>query len=559
MKIRMHVQDGPKSYEFEHAGPRVIVGRNPAGDLVLEDDAAESVVSWEHARIDLSPREATLTDLGSTNGTYRNGKPVSGEVPLWPQDVVRFGQTGPTLTVRDLDLTPAVQPVAVPRPAMIPVEVPAQAVGVGAPVSRKNRGTNGARAPVAAPVISETRGIALQAVQNLMAQQEELRAQQAAQARHRRAIAGVAAVALLLFLLLGGGFLWSTGRLNLLGRKTDEIATDVAKTRGDVSELGEKMTKLAVDSANHFDSIDKQLTVQKDEQDKLMAKVDAVAQQAIEREAKLRGGMEKFMKDFGTTLDGLNAKLAGKPAEAGGKAVDAAGKVAPDEARQVIPPRKSGDPRIEPGMKIDAISKNGVYKGVLLAIEGTRVRMQTIQHPDAKASEFDIKDIQAFQTRDGIFALNESTGRFEPGITYYRFNKVSHVFERSDDGQDAYMAEDAKVLGPVNSAMALLAVGKGGEWVLGLPMPPSRSPGMMEAYHIKEIVTSKGVYTYDQSKQDYLYKSHFELASEAKAARDEYWKQVDEKQWQRRKESYKLGTERLRAVYGYVWRRWWWW
>ena len=40
----------------------------------------------------------------------------------------------------------------------------------------------------------------------------------------------------------------------------DEIATDVAKTRGDVTELGERMTKLAVDSANHFDSIDKQLS-----------------------------------------------------------------------------------------------------------------------------------------------------------------------------------------------------------------------------------------------------------------------------------------------------------
>ena len=175
--------------------------------------------------------------------------------------------------------------------------------------------------------------------------------------------------------------------------------------------------------------------------------------------------------------------------------------------------------------------------------------MQTIQHPDAKASEFDIKEIQAFQTRDGVFFLNESTGQFEPGITYYRFNKVSHIFERSDDPQDAYVAEDAKVLGPVNSAMALLAIGKSGEWVLGLPMPRSNSPGMLEAYHIKEIITSKGVYTYDQAKEDYVYHSHSDLAQEAKAARDEYWKQVDEKQYQRRKESYQLVTDRLRATW----------
>ena len=78
-------------------------------------------------------------------------------------------------------------------------------------------------------------------------------------------------------------------------------------------------------------------------------------------------------------------------------------------------------------------------------------------------------------------------------------------------------------------------MGKGGEWVLGLP-----TWAVNRGVAVKEIVTSKGVYTYDQSKQDYLYKSHYDLASEAKAAREPYWKQV-EKQWQRRKESYKLG------------------
>ena len=83
------------------------VGRNPAGDVVLEKDGADSVVSWEHARIDLSAREATLTDLRSTNGTYRNGVPVTGTVPLWPNDTIRLGQTGPVLTVKSIDLMPA--------------------------------------------------------------------------------------------------------------------------------------------------------------------------------------------------------------------------------------------------------------------------------------------------------------------------------------------------------------------------------------------------------------------------------------------------------------------
>ena len=157
-------------------------------------------------------------------------------MPLWPQDVVRFGQTGPTLTIRDIDLTPAQRQrraAAGDRPGQLPRQAVAWYHGVAQKPGGERR-----RPPAAAPVISETRGIALQAVQNLMAQQEELKAEQAAQARHRRAIAGVAAVALLLFLLLGGGFLWSTGRLHMLGRKTDEIATDVAKTRGDVTAPG---------------------------------------------------------------------------------------------------------------------------------------------------------------------------------------------------------------------------------------------------------------------------------------------------------------------------------
>jgi len=114
MKIRLHVRDGARSFDVEHAGPSLAVGRNPAGDVVLEEDAAESVVSWDHARIDLSAREATLTDLRSTNGTYRNGAPVTGTVPLWPQDSIRFGQSGPVISVRMIDLTPAAEP-AVPR------------------------------------------------------------------------------------------------------------------------------------------------------------------------------------------------------------------------------------------------------------------------------------------------------------------------------------------------------------------------------------------------------------------------------------------------------------
>jgi FHA domain len=538
MKIRLHVQDGSKAYDAEHAGPSVTVGRNPAGDLVLEQEAPESVVSWDHARIDLSPREATLTDLKSTNGTYRNGAPVSGTVPLWPNDTIRFGQTGPVLSVRVIDLTPTTAPATgANRPRVAAAAAPP--VAVAAPAAKRKLAT--------APVVSETRGIALKAVKELMATQEELRDQQDAHARQRRALVTVTLVALILFLMLGGGLLWHSGKLDRLFTRTGKIEEDVAG-------LGDQMRQQAQDTAVHFGKIEEEQVAQKAAQDELMKKVDAAAQQVIAAEAAVRGGMENLKKELGASVDDLNRRLAGKPAE----------KPADDPAAAPVPraaAAKKG-PRVEPGMKMDIILKDrsNFYTGVLLGISGTEVRLQTLEWPGAKPTVLDLKKVGAFQTRDGVYALNESTGNFEPALTYYKLNKSSREFERLDStSREPSMPEDAKVLGPTQAVAAVWARGPGGEWCVGLPLPVSQSPDSVPAYHLKEVVTAKGVYTYDDKAGDYSFKAHSQLAAEAKEKRDEYWRQVDEKQWQRRKESYQLVTNRLRALAPYYWRRWWWW
>jgi len=173
--------------------------------------------------------------------------------------------------------------------------------------------------------------------------------------------------------------------------------------------------------------------------------------------------------------------------------------------------------------------------------------------------QWDIREVQAFQTRDGIFAFNEAAGQFEPGVTYFRFNKSSQQMERVDANQDTYLAQDAQVLGPTNSARALLSVGPTGEWCVGLPLPASRSPQALPAYHFKEIVTSKGVYAYDDQKQDFVYKSHTQFAQEAKEATDKYWEEWRKKNWDRRVQEYQLGTERLKALAPLFWRPWSWW
>ena len=67
--------------------PVVNIGRGDYNDVVISDPS----VSTMHAK--LQRREAIwiLTDLGSTNGTFVEGEPLKGELPLSPGTTIRFG------------------------------------------------------------------------------------------------------------------------------------------------------------------------------------------------------------------------------------------------------------------------------------------------------------------------------------------------------------------------------------------------------------------------------------------------------------------------------------
>jgi hypothetical protein len=104
MKIRLSIADasgGPT--ERECAGPVVRIGRAPDCELPFPEDAT-SVVSRNHARVELTAGGAMLTDMGSSNGTLHNDRKIAGPVPLRVGDRIRLGKTGPTLTVLELDL-----------------------------------------------------------------------------------------------------------------------------------------------------------------------------------------------------------------------------------------------------------------------------------------------------------------------------------------------------------------------------------------------------------------------------------------------------------------------
>jgi pSer/pThr/pTyr-binding forkhead associated (FHA) protein len=68
----------------------VTVGRGGGCALVLNED---TYVSQLHARLFQQNGEGYVEDLGSTNGTYVNGKQIKGVTRLKRGDQVQFGQT----------------------------------------------------------------------------------------------------------------------------------------------------------------------------------------------------------------------------------------------------------------------------------------------------------------------------------------------------------------------------------------------------------------------------------------------------------------------------------
>ena len=64
-----------------------VVGREPECDVVLDID----LVSRRHARLTLNRDHALIEDLGSSNGTQVNGKPVTGSTRLWPNQKIQVG------------------------------------------------------------------------------------------------------------------------------------------------------------------------------------------------------------------------------------------------------------------------------------------------------------------------------------------------------------------------------------------------------------------------------------------------------------------------------------
>ena len=81
--------------QFDLGGPLISIGRASDNDVIVDDP----MVSRHHCQLKLQHGAYGFADLGSRNGSFVNGQPVS-EIALGPGDVIRIGDTEIEFQVR---------------------------------------------------------------------------------------------------------------------------------------------------------------------------------------------------------------------------------------------------------------------------------------------------------------------------------------------------------------------------------------------------------------------------------------------------------------------------
>lgn len=119
--MRLAIRSGARANEVvEVTAERFVVGREADCDLVL----VEEKVSRHHAALERLPDGSyQLRDLGSTNGTFVDGRRVSEPVALRGGEEIRFGDTAARVEAERPGAAPtavAAQPPVTARPPVAP-------------------------------------------------------------------------------------------------------------------------------------------------------------------------------------------------------------------------------------------------------------------------------------------------------------------------------------------------------------------------------------------------------------------------------------------------------
>jgi len=124
MNLKITHLSGPKQGMEDAFSDKAVVtlGRHPGCDVVFQETGTP-IVSGRHAELRVDGAKVFVVDLGSTNGTFLNGRRAqSAEVK--PDDEVALGANGPAFRVH-----------GEPAPAEVPVQAPAPASPAPAPAT----------------------------------------------------------------------------------------------------------------------------------------------------------------------------------------------------------------------------------------------------------------------------------------------------------------------------------------------------------------------------------------------------------------------------------------
>jgi pSer/pThr/pTyr-binding forkhead associated (FHA) protein len=88
MPLLIHKKPDNAETKLEFSGKPLVIGRVNESDITVKD----SFVSRVHCGVSYANNQFTLKDLGSTNGTYRNGARVF-ECVLHTGDKIQVGNT----------------------------------------------------------------------------------------------------------------------------------------------------------------------------------------------------------------------------------------------------------------------------------------------------------------------------------------------------------------------------------------------------------------------------------------------------------------------------------
>ena len=107
VSFRLVVKRGPQlNQSYDISQEVTTLGRDAANDIVMNDRET----SRHHLRLLRADDGLTAEDLGSTNGTFVNGKRVSGITPLQDGDLIGLGET----VTLALEIRPTSQPAPPP-------------------------------------------------------------------------------------------------------------------------------------------------------------------------------------------------------------------------------------------------------------------------------------------------------------------------------------------------------------------------------------------------------------------------------------------------------------